>query len=104
MKKTEDINHPNINIDKIIDKIKNRFVLSIGVSKRAKQLKEGIKPLVEIDPERPFNEILVALKEIETGKINIELTEKNESHVAELEEMDHFLEEELKKEKVKPSK
>ena len=104
MKKLEDINHPDINIDNILKKIENRFVLSIGVAKRAKQLKEGIKPLVEIDQERPFNEILIALKEIETGKINVELTEKSESHIDELEEMDHFLEEELKKEKVKPHK
>ena len=104
MKKLEDINHPNIDLDKILGQIENKFVLSIGVSKRAKQLKDGIKPLVEIDPDRPFNEILIALKEIETGKINIELTEKHESHVDKLEEMDHFLEEELKKEKVKPHK
>ena len=71
-----DINYPEINLDDLYKKNENRFILSIAVAKRATQLKEGIRPLVEYDPERPYSYILIALKEIYEEKINIDIQEK----------------------------
>lgn len=104
MNKLEDINYPNIDYVKINNKIDNKFVLSIGVAKRAKQLKEGIKPLVDYDPDRPCSYILIALKEIELGKISIELDENDQEQTEYLEEMDNFLDQELKNKEQKLDK
>ncbi|NDD66761.1 DNA-directed RNA polymerase subunit omega [bacterium] len=60
----------SISMTEIEKLIPNRFLLSVAVAKRARQLKEGYRPLIEINEENP-NPILVALKEIELGKLDI---------------------------------
>jgi len=60
----------SISMTEIEKLIPNRFLLSVAVAKRARQLKEGYRPLIEITEENP-NPILIALKEIELGKLDI---------------------------------
>ena len=94
-----DINYPETDIEKLNKKIPNRFILSIAVAKRAKQLKEGIKPLVNYNPDEPYSYILIALKEISEGKINVDIIEKEDEDTNKLNELDQFLEQEIAKEK-----
>lgn len=46
----------------------NRFLLTMMVAKRAKQLYAGAKPLVET---KSRNKVAIALKEIEEGKVHL---------------------------------
>ncbi len=46
----------------------NKYLLTMMVAKRAKQLNQGSKPLVDVDVK---NTRLIALKEIKEGKIYI---------------------------------
>lgn len=51
-----------------IDFKENKYLLTMMVAKRAKQLNEGLKPLVETGGK---NTRVVALKEIMEGKVYI---------------------------------
>ncbi len=58
----------------------NRYLLTMMVAKRAKQLKNGAKPLVKPKHKRA---ILIALQEINEGKVYLKNTsslEKSEKH------------------------
>ena len=59
-----------VRISKLLGKVENRFLLSIGVAKRARQIKEGAKPLVEHDSESVVP-VLLALEEISQNKLDI---------------------------------
>ena len=59
-----------VRISKLIRKVENRFLLSIGVAKRARQIKEGAKPLVEHDAESVVP-VILALEEIAENKLTI---------------------------------
>tara|TARA_B100000700_G_scaffold314920_1_gene402185 strand:+ start:203 stop:592 length:390 start_codon:yes stop_codon:yes gene_type:complete len=80
----DNINAPYTNINDILKKIPNRFLLTVGVSKRAKQLKDGAKPLIEYDPEQPLDFVAIALKEINQGLVKVELEETQSDKDAEL--------------------
>lgn len=99
MEKNEDKNYPEIDLEKIYKKNPNKFVISIAAAKRAKQLKEGIKPLVEVDSTRPYSFILIALKEILEEKIEITIEDSEENSEDKIDQMDRYLQEELNKEK-----
>ncbi|MDC0977697.1 DNA-directed RNA polymerase subunit omega [bacterium] len=60
-------------IEKILNRIKNRFIVSLAAAKRARQLKDGAIPLIEESDNNP--DILVALSEIQQDKIRINLDE-----------------------------
>jgi DNA-directed RNA polymerase subunit omega len=65
-----------ITIEDVLKKVNNRFILSIMASKRAKQLKKGSKPLIDVEENR---EVVTALREIAAGKVTIK--ENNEEKV-----------------------
>jgi DNA-directed RNA polymerase subunit omega len=54
-----------ITVEDCLEKVPNRFDLVILGAKRAKQLLEGAKPLVESDNR----EVVVALREVAAGKV-----------------------------------
>ncbi len=49
-----------------LDKVKNKYLLTLLVSKRVKQLQRGSKPLIEGSYPHPFD---IALREVAAGKI-----------------------------------
>lgn len=58
--------------------VENKYLLTMMVAKRAKQLRAGEKPLVETKNKRP---VLIALQEISEGKVylkDIQASEKSE--------------------------
>lgn len=103
MKKDEikRLNFPDIKMKDLLEKFENRFLLSIAVAKRARQIKEGSRPLVEFVPNEPLNPISIAMKELLEDKIDVEINPKKEEGIAELEEMDLNLSMELEEEKEK---
>ena len=55
-----------VTVEDCLEALPNRFALVILGSKRAKQLLEGARPLIE----NPKNkEVIVSLREIATGKV-----------------------------------
>lgn len=58
--------------DKIEEQIDSRYALVILAAKRAKQLKEGSRPLVPTDSTNPLT---VALEEIASGSVQYEFDE-----------------------------
>jgi len=83
-------------VSDILKKIPNRFLLSIAVSKRARQLKEGSSPLIENDNEEldlvnPETPILTALNEVHQNKIHVSLDKKSTEKPEILDEISDFL-------------
>jgi len=98
MKKEEiqALNFPEINLKELYDKFSNRFLLSVGVAKRARQLKEGARPLVQIAHNEPFNPISIAMKELLEGRVNITIDDDKDDADIFINELDAGLEEDLK--------
>ena len=56
-------------LESLLDKIDNKYALVVSVSKRARVLKEGQLPMVDVASSNP---VTVALEEIAAGKIRID--------------------------------
>ncbi len=55
-----------VTVEDCLDKVDNRFQLVLVASKRARQLANGVQPLVEWENDKPT---IVALREIAAGLI-----------------------------------
>jgi DNA-directed RNA polymerase subunit omega len=58
-----------ITVDDCIDKIPNRFELTLAATYRARQLAQGSQSLVESKNKA----VITALREIEAGKVGLEI-------------------------------
>ena len=56
-KKIEEANFPKVKIDDLFHIVSNRFLLSSGISKRARQIADGIRPTVDFYADEPFDPI-----------------------------------------------
>ncbi|HKV44870.1 MAG TPA: DNA-directed RNA polymerase subunit omega [bacterium] len=56
-------------LEALLERIENKYVLVVAVSKRARVLKEGQLPMVDVASNSP---VTVALEEIAAGKIRVE--------------------------------
>ena len=65
-----------ITIDDCLEKIPNRFELTLAATNRARQISAGSASLVEIDRDKPT---VVALREIAAGTVGIEMLLKAQS-------------------------
>lgn len=61
-----DAAHPSL--DKLLEKIPNRYILVNVIAKRARDIRNGSMPLVECDPEND-NPIDIAIAEVLAGRI-----------------------------------
>ncbi len=84
-----------VNLTNVLKKIPNKFLLSTGVAKRARQLQEGSKPLITVKPDEPFLPINIALKEIDSGLIDLSLLAASTDDLEFLDKMDEILDAEL---------
>jgi DNA-directed RNA polymerase subunit omega len=57
-------------LEALLDRVENKYALVIVAAKRARQLKDGALPMVDIDSGNP---VTVALEEIAAGKIRFDL-------------------------------
>jgi DNA-directed RNA polymerase subunit omega len=58
-------------LEELLEQVDNKYALVIIAAKRARQIKDGVLPLVDIDSTNPVS---VALEEIATGKVRVEET------------------------------
>ena len=65
-----------ITIEDCLDKIPNRFELTLAATNRARQISAGSQPLVESDRDKAT---VIALREIAAGKVGIEMLLKPQS-------------------------
>jgi DNA-directed RNA polymerase subunit omega len=65
-----------ITIEDCLAKIPNRFELTLAATNRARQITSGATPLLEADRDKPT---VIALREIASGKIGVEMLYKNQS-------------------------
>jgi DNA-directed RNA polymerase subunit omega len=56
-------------LESLLEKIENKYALVVTVAKRARVLKEGQLPMVDVASSNP---VTVALEEIAAGKIRID--------------------------------
>ena len=56
-------------LESLLDKIDNKYALVVTVAKRARVLKEGQLPMVDVASSNP---VTVSLEEIAAGKIRID--------------------------------
>ena len=61
-----------ITVDDCLDKIPNRFELTLAAAYRARQLHNGAEPLINVQGLRDKSTVL-ALREIAAGKIGVDL-------------------------------
>ncbi|MDK2896219.1 MAG: DNA-directed polymerase subunit omega [Candidatus Atribacteria bacterium] len=61
-------------IDEMLKKAGNRYILSLIIAKRTRQLNEGANPLVEL--EEKHKPLFVALQEFLEDKIQFEFVEE----------------------------
>ncbi len=57
-------------LEALLDRVSNKYALVIVAAKRARQLKDGALPMVDVDTGSP---VTVALEEIAAGKIRYEM-------------------------------
>ncbi len=58
-----------ITVEDCLDRIPNRFQLTLAATYRARQLAQGGTPLLEANRDKPT---VVALREIAAGKVGVE--------------------------------
>ena len=73
----------------------NRFLFSVAMAKRARQLKEGARPLITLTKDEEHPPILVALEEYRQHKLDIFIRDKSEPTEELIEEMSEFLEDDV---------
>ena len=58
-----------ITVEDCLDRIPNRFQLTLAATYRARQLAQGGTPMIEANRDKPT---VVALREIAAGKVGVE--------------------------------
>ncbi len=62
-----------VTVEDCLDNIDNRFNLVLLATKRARQIENGVEPLVDADGDKPT---VIALREIAEGLVTTESVEK----------------------------
>jgi DNA-directed RNA polymerase subunit omega len=65
-----------ITIEDCLAKIPNRFELTLAATNRARQITAGSSPLLDPDRDKPT---VIALREVASGKVGIEMLLKGQS-------------------------
>jgi DNA-directed RNA polymerase subunit omega len=84
-----------VTVEDCLDKVDNRFQLVLVATKRARQLANGVQPLVEWENDKPT---IVALREIAAGLIGPSILDEPTHPVFEEEETETEGEAEVKTE------
>ena len=93
--KNENQNFPEVDLNKILSKEPNRFLIVSAAAKRARQIKEGSRPLIPVDMDDQLNYVAIALKEIEQGLIDITIKDNSTTEEDYISELDSTLEDAL---------
>ena len=78
-----------ITVEDCLEHVDNRFELVLMATRRARQICNGVEPLVEWENDKPT---VVALREIAAGKINARTLEELDKRERELREQEAIAE------------
>ncbi len=82
-----------INLAELFEKVPNRFLLTVAAAKRARQIDDGARPL--IDASRSTDRSLdIALMEIQLGKILVSIEDSSEEESI-LDEISDYLDSDI---------
>lgn len=76
-------------VSKLTERVPNRFLLTLAIAKRARQIKDGAEPLVDFDDN--YSPITIAMKEIEQGKIKAFLEDAKDTKDVTLDDISDYL-------------
>lgn len=65
-----------VTVDDCLDKIPNRFQMTLVATYRARQIAAGATPMVEVDRDKPT---VVALREIAAGLVGLEVLNRGQA-------------------------
>jgi DNA-directed RNA polymerase subunit omega len=65
-----------ITIEDCLERIPNRFELTLAATNRARQISAGSSPMLDADRDKPT---VIALREVAAGKVGIEMLLKTQS-------------------------
>jgi len=68
-----------VTIEACLRKIPNRFMLTLAAAYRARQLTIGGTPQIEVNPSERDKPTVIALKEIEMGKVGLEMLNRGQA-------------------------
>ncbi|MDR2031865.1 MAG: DNA-directed RNA polymerase subunit omega [Azoarcus sp.] len=68
-----------VTVETCLKKIPNRFQLTLVAAYRARQITIGGTPQIEIDPLDRDKPAVIALREIETGKVGLEMLNRGQA-------------------------
>jgi len=68
-----------VTIEVCLKKIPNRFMLTLAAAYRARQLTIGGTPQIEFNPNDRDKPTVIALKEIEMGKVGLEMLNRGQA-------------------------
>jgi DNA-directed RNA polymerase subunit omega len=65
-----------VTVDDCLKKIPNRFQMTLAAAHRARQIANGVTPLVDAEKDKPT---VVALREMALGKVGLEVLNRGQS-------------------------
>jgi DNA-directed RNA polymerase subunit omega len=68
-----------ITVETCLKRIPNRFQLTLVAAYRARQLTVGSTPQVELDPTDRDKPTVIALREVEAGKVGLEMLNRGQA-------------------------
>ena len=68
-----------ITVEDCLKKIPNRFQLTLAATYRASQLTAGGTPQIDVDPLDRDKPTVIALREIEAGKVGLEMLNRGQA-------------------------
>ena len=68
-----------VTVDDCLKRIPNRFQLTLAATYRARQLTAGATPQVELDRYDKDKPTVIALREIEAGKVGLEMLNRGQA-------------------------
>ena len=68
-----------ITVEDCLKRIPNRFQLTLAATYRARQLTIGSTPQIELEPGDNDKPTVIALREIEAGKVGLEMLNRGQA-------------------------
>ena len=91
MSNNQSNNSSNYSISELLERVPNRFVLSLAIAKRARQLKDGAEPIIDIKSNKNLTPITIAMREIQEKKLVPVLEKITQDDESILEEIEDYL-------------
>lgn len=68
-----------ITVEDCLERIPNRFQLTLAATYRARQLSIGSTPQIELEPSDRDKPTVIALREISAGKVGLEVLNRGQA-------------------------